>query len=512
MIMHGLQRFYFLSAFILLLLVSPISFSETKEGSTHNLELNIQEATLSALENNQAFIIERINPEIQKTYEIEEKAVFDPTVNLESNQSESTLASGIVDLTNIERKNNSIDVSKQFSTGTELSLGIQMQRIDSERSGVQTSAAGVISINQPLLKGFGRGANLANLRRAQLSLLASEYELRGFAENLVADVETTCWDYILAQKRIAIFKESLKLAEDQLNETRKRITIGTLAKVELYAAEAEVALRKEGLINARGDLALTGLRLKRLINKPDIYPIESSITIMDIPSAYEADIVSIPEHINRALMMRPEINQARLDMKQDEIEIARTRNGLLPLLDFFITIGKTGYADSFGESFRKIDEGKYDISAGISFEYPIGKRADRARHERSLLFYKQAEEAIKNLEQLIEIDIRSALIEIGRAREQVSATAATTRLQEESLKAETEKFRVGKSTALLVARAQRDYVESQITEIEALITYLKAAINLYQKEGSLLTRRGITAPGNEPVKTDIVNDISQVKE
>ena len=108
-------------------------------------------------------------------------------------------------------------------------------------------------------------------------------------------------------------------------------------------------------------------------------------------------------------------------------------------------------------------------------------------------------EALKNLEQLVEVDVRSALIEINRANEQVSATAATRKLQEESLRAETEKFRVGKSTALLVARAQRDFVASQITEIEALITYLKATINLYQEEGTLLARRGIEAPGDEPV-------------
>ncbi|NLA74721.1 MAG: hypothetical protein GX846_04510, partial [Deltaproteobacteria bacterium] len=153
MIAHYPGRFYFIPLFILLLSVSPVSFSETKESRTYNLEFSIQEATLTALENNQAFMIERLNPEISQTFVNEKKADFDPVISIEGSQSESTLASGIVDLTKIERKNSSIEVSKQFSTGTELSLGIQMQRMDSERSGVQTSAAGVVSINQPLLKG-----------------------------------------------------------------------------------------------------------------------------------------------------------------------------------------------------------------------------------------------------------------------------------------------------------------------------------------------------------------------
>jgi outer membrane protein len=316
---------------------------------------------------------------------------------------------------------------------------------------------------------------------------------------MVADVETTCWDYVLAQRRISIFQESLKLAEDQLDETRKRIKIGKLASVEVYAAEAEVALRRENLINARSNLSITRLKLQRLLNNPDGNPLESSINITDKPVAVEADVNEISEHIDRALKMRPEINQAKLDLKQDEIEIVRTKNGLLPVLDFFITIGKTGYADSFGDSFRNIGDGQYDVAAGISFNFPVKKRADRAIYNRSILYKKQSEEALKNLEQLVEVDVRSAIIEINRTNEQVSATVATRKLQEESLRAETEKFRVGKSTAILVARAQRDFTLSQLTEIEAVISYLKATINLYRQEGTLLTRRGITAPGDEPV-------------
>ena len=63
---------------------------------------------------------------------------------------------------------------------------------------------------------------------------------------------------------------------------------------------------------------------------------------------------------------------------------------------------------------------------------------------------------------------------------------------------ETEKFRVGKSTSLWVAQAQRDVVSSQIAEVEAVVNCLKALVELYRLEGSLLERRGVIAPGREP--------------
>ena len=92
-----------------------------------------------------------------------------------------------------------------------------------------------------------------------------------------------------------------------------------------------------------------------------------------------------------------------------------------------------------------------------------------------------------------------AYIEVKRARQQFDATAITGKFQEEKLRAETAKFQVGRSTALLVAAAQRDFLASRVSEIEALTNYLNARINLYMLEGSLLERRGINSPGREPV-------------
>ncbi|MCX5770449.1 MAG: TolC family protein, partial [Candidatus Hydrogenedentes bacterium] len=102
--------------------------------------------------------------------------------------------------------------------------------------------------------------------------------------------------------------------------------------------------------------------------------------------------------------------------------------------------------------------------------------------------------------QLVEQDVRGAYIELRRAREQVSATAATRKLQETVASTEAEKMRLGSSTSLLVARAQRDLLEAQINEVQAAKNFLQAIVNLYRFDGSLLIRRGIACPGAEPIK------------
>jgi len=94
------------------------------------------------------------------------------------------------------------------------------------------------------------------------------------------------------------------------------------------------------------------------------------------------------------------------------------------------------------------------------------------------------------------MDVRIAYIEVNRAKQQLSATLSTRELQEEKLRVETEKFRVGRSTNLLVSQAQRDLLVSRVEEVRAITTYLRALTDLFRLDGSLLEQYGISTVGD----------------
>jgi len=275
--------------------------------------------------------------------------------------------------------------------------------------------------------------------------------------------------------------------------------VGKLAEAEMAAVQAEVALQRQGLIDARSSMESFRLRLLRLLNLPGNNLWNREIILLHGPTLPEVNLGDVETHVSLALRMRPDLNQARLGIQQGDLEIARTKNGLLPVMELFVRLGKTGYAGSFSDSITDITGDNYDVSGGISFQYPFRNRVAKARQERALLRQDQAEKALDNLEQLAEVDVRGAYIEVNRAKEQIDASAATRKFQEEKLRIETEKFRVGRSTSFLVAQAQRDLLVSKINEVQAVANYLKALIGLYRQEGSLLERRGISAPGSKPV-------------
>jgi outer membrane protein TolC len=207
----------------------------------------------------------------------------------------------------------------------------------------------------------------------------------------------------------------------------------------------------------------------------------------------------VDKHVAVALQLRPEVNETKLQIQQNDLTIVQTRNGLLPQLDFFVNLDKTAFSNSFGPSFTNLNGHDYSAIAGIRGNYDLENRAERAAYRAAVLTREQTEESLRNLEQTVQFDVRTQYIEVERSRQQIDATRATREANEISLEVEIAKFKAGRSTSLLVAQAQQLLLTSQLSEVQAVATHLQALVDLYRLEGSLLYRRGVDAPGGKPV-------------
>jgi outer membrane protein TolC len=497
---HADTRIGGLAAFVLICVPWVAAAARPSDANGQGpLEIRMGQAVLMALTNNRALSVQRLNPEIQQTFEQVERAAFDPVVAAEGafERAHASTNGSLEDMTEIVT--GSLGVTQYLPTGTRLGATMTTER-DSIGRPESTSSAG-LALTQALLQGRPVAVNLASLRQARLNTDISAYELRGFAEALVAAVESAYWECTLAHRRVEILGKSLTLAEQQLNEVEQRIRVGSLPETELAAAQAEVALRREALINARSGLSTARLLLLRLIAPDALRGPRVELLLMTDPAVPEVNLGTIDSHVAVALQNRPDMNQARMKVQNGDLELVKTRNGLLPKMDLFIRLGDTGYAESFGESVNELDGKDPEVAAGVSVEFPIRNREARAIHQHALFSREQMGESLKNLEDLVCVDVESAYIEVERTREQVVATATTRRFQEEKLRAETVKFKVGRSTALLVGQTQRDLVLSQLAEVLVVVRHLEALVDLFRLEGSLLERRGVSAPGRQPTLT-----------
>ncbi len=478
----------------------PAAPATTQPSGTMNL--SVEQATMLVLRNNRDLDVQVVGPLIAGAFEQIERGVFDPELFAElqygrevaTETSRSTSDQFSVEGHDTEA---AVGVRQRLPTGTDVELEVSNTRSISNRAPELQQGRVGLTITQSLLRGFGPAVNLARVRQAELETLATVYELRGFVEALLATTEIAYWNYVLADRQIAIFQESLEVAKQQRDQTEQRIEVGVLAETQAAAPRAEVALREQALIDARSQRERRRLQLARLINAAG-GGLDTAIVATSDPRIAPQPIADLPDRLELAERSRPDLAEAQLRLDQNRLETVVTRNGLLPRLDLFVTLGRSGYDTTLSKSFHDLEGNTYDWVAGLRLSHYIGNRTAEGEHLAARASRRQAVEAVENLRQLVRLDVRLAANEAERARRQIDASAATRRLQQATLGAEKERFDVGAGTALLVSQAQRDLLASRIAEVEAIIGYRIALVQLYLAEGSLLDRRGIQLPAERP--------------
>ncbi|OAB62513.1 hypothetical protein AY599_28490 [Leptolyngbya valderiana BDU 20041] len=464
------------------------------------LELSLERTVMLALARNPDLRVAELGPAVAGAFELVERGAFDPEVFAEASLGteelvESARATGEQFPVRGDTREVIAGVRQSLPSGTDVELSVSQDRSASNRAPTQESARVGLTVTQSLLRGFGPAANLARVRQAELETEASQYELRGFVEALLADAERAYWQYLLAGRRIAIFERSLEFARTQADEASQRVEVGVLPRSELAAFEVEVAVREQALIDARAEKATARLELLRLVGALGARgadSIDREVIATTMPEAEAAPIDDVDDRVALARLIRPDLAESRLRLEQNRLEVIATRRGLLPRLDVFVALGKTGFADSFGRSVDNLSDETFDATVGVRFSQSLGRLVARGEQRAAMASRQQAAAAVANLEQLVSYDVRVALNEVERARQQISASATTRRLQARTAEAERDRFEAGAGTSLLVAQAQRDLLEAEIAEVAAVVEYRLALINLYVAEGSLLDRRGIT--------------------
>ena len=479
------------------------------------LSLTIQQAVLMTLARNRNLVVQRFTPQITAQGEAAQYGQFDPLVTAGLSGSRTWPGPGGLDISGLDAQ---AAVQEFFVTGTTATLGLTAQdagtHLYGDRRDDEPNLRLGLSVTQQLLQGNSLRVNLASIRQAQLDVIASKYELRGFTETLAATVETAYINYLQDERVLHIAESGLKVAEDQLTRTEGLIAAGRSAASDRPAAAALVAQRHSDIINARSTLEQARLTFMQLVNDPtaDVGGEWTTVLHLTQPAVPVTALDDVDNHVRVALRYRADLNQARVSAERNDLQVVRTADGLRPLLSVFVTGGRTwqfhapvsgtggvittgnttvvpggtvlsapGYRDGAGE----------DLQAGVNFSYPLLNRAATANYRAAIASRDEATQAVANLAQQVELDVRSAYQEVVRAREQITATTATLAARRATADVERERFGVGRSTNILVNVAEQDVLNSQIDQATAVAAYLNGLVNLYRVEGSLLERRGV---------------------
>ena len=385
-----------------------------------------------------------------------------------------------------------IGLDTYLPTGTTMFLTGDIERSTSNFIPQEVVGRWTVGMRQALLRGRGMDVNLVALRQAEHGYLSSIYAFEQALLGLVAEVERAYWNLVLAQEVLAIREFAVELAEEQLQRTEDLLEVGRAVEGAVLSARAEKATREAELIEAKSDLRNQTIYLLQLLNPEDDPDWSLALNPQDPPAVEEVS-PDPGESILLARAHRPELRQAELEQTQRELDVTAARNALLPELDLSAQYGLTSIGDTYSDGLRNLNQAEYyNYSVGLDFRMPLFNRAERARQSRAELASRQAARTVAEREQRVETTVHQALNTVQSRWDRIAATDLAVESREEELRVEEDRFTVGLVTHLDVLQVQRFLIQAQVDAITAKVTYIQALTNLYEEEGTLLTRRGIS--------------------
>ena len=264
------------------------------------------------------------------------------------------------------------------------------------------------------------------------------------------------------------------LSAELLGIARDLLEAGVGIALDVTRAQSQLAGFRAQLIAARNDRARSRLELLRAIG----LPLDTRIELADSLVAPEAD--PIPDEqvaVDAALRQRADVRAADQQLAAIRQQVAAIRAERLPTVGFFADEGVIGKTPSHLLP-------TYDY--GIQLSVPIFDGAHRAgRVEEQSAAARQVEIRERDLRAQIAVEVRSALLDLSSAREQVDAVRERVRLSEQEVTQARDRFAAGVSGNADVISASLSLSGARTSLVEAEAAYQAARVALARAEGTI---------------------------
>ena len=480
---------------------------------TQLVGLSLEQSIQTAVGNNLSVEVASFSPAIAQNALTQAEAQFDWLFFAEANYQDSSIpqasqgfggGSGVI-RNDSQSAGGGAGVSRQLNSGGTLEIrnDINYTNIDSSFFGVPpvpnpaNSSNFALSLTQPLLQGFGRDANMAQVYLARNSERRSVSQLKSTLIDTAGETEKAYWDLVQAYKVLIIRSKLLERGIEVRDDIKAR-RVQDARQAQVADAVARVERRRADLLVARTSLRLASDRLKALMNDPGLPVGSESLIVPNQDAMAEPITFSLLDAITAAVQERPEMEQSLLSIDDATIRQQLAKNQRLPRLDLQAQARLLGFEDSFSDAYNDAGKNRFidDWLISARFEQPIGNRAGESGYRQSRLERMQSVVQYRQTAQNIVLEVKNALNAVvtnGALIEQSTLSRVAQGEALRSLIVEKELTNAGYSVERLnlELNQQEALATAEINEAAALSNYNKAIVDLHSAMGTVLERSRI---------------------
>ena len=454
--------------------------------------LSIEACIARALQKNFDLKIETFNTDIAREALKAADAAFEPVFSASGKKQVTQLAPSLGN-TRTDTTNLLVGVNELLPTGATVGLSSSLARYG-ESTGVDPAriiydpyynSDVVLTVSQPLLRGFGPAVNRALIERNQLGVKIASLNFKSRVLQVVRDTEAAYYNLIFARENRIVKQHSLELAQRLFEENKTRKLTGVATDLDVLSAEVGIANARNGIVLAEQAVRNSEDALLALIGQFEFDSDLGSVALLP----YQEPSPSFDLSYKLARENQPDYLAAQEAIKQLQIDVTTAKNATLPTLNLGGTAGFGGTARTADRSVGNITDGDArNWELDLTLSIPWGVHADRARYRSSLASLHQQETRLRQIDQNLLVQVRSAVRAVDTNTQSVEINAKATELATRQYELELARFKAGLSTSRQVLQTQDDLEATRVNELLARVSLRIAIANLHQLESSSLER------------------------
>lgn len=310
---------------------------------------------------------------------------------------------------------------------------------------------------------------LQNERASLQNLKSAEYSYKDAREMVVLAVGNAYLQTIAAGARVDAAQAQVTTAQALYNKAVDQQRAGVTPAIDALRAQVEFQARQQQLIVARNDYAKGKLGLARVIGLPP----GQEFSLSD-KAPYEPLLTpGLQESLQRAYSSRADYQAALTKLRAAELSRRAATAEHYPDLGFEADYGDIGISPFHSN-------GTYHVEALLRIPIFAGGRAhaDALQAEAVL---RQNQQQVDNLRGQIDNEVRTAMLDLNAANDQVQVARSSVDLAQQTLAQAQDRFAAGVADNLEVIQAQEalataneNYISSLYAHNIAKVEYARA--------------------------------------
>jgi len=328
--------------------------------------------------------------------------------------------------------------------------------------------------------------NIQQLYRANLSILASQYQLADMKENISLLVANSYLQILFNRESLGVQQSQLNIANEELIIAQERLKTGIIPKGDVLEIEANVATIEQNVVVAENNLQLSKIALAQLLLIPDFsnFEIAQETAITPEPAILSTNVNTI---YSTAVAKRNDVKLAETNLKIAKKDLAISRGSILPKLSGFYSYNSRILFDDPSDISHQLDRNSGQ-NFGLQLSIPIfNGMANNTNIRRSKINIQKSTYALEQVKLDLENTINQAYNDAKGSLKAHQAAEKTLKARKLAYEYAKERFDNGGMNTFNFLQAGQRYEAAQSEMIKTKYNYIfkLKVLEFYFGEASL---------------------------